>query len=65
MTTVHLILRDTDDGLVDVETTITGFDRTSNAQRMADELNAYLAHQHKQQGAALLSDKPVLELARG
>ena len=59
MTTVHLILRDTDDGLVDVETTITGFDRASNAQRMSDELNAYLAHQHRQQGAALLSDKPV------
>lgn len=59
MTTVTLIISDTEDGLVAVDTTIDGYDRQSKAQRMADELNAYMAHQHEQQGAALLSDKPV------
>ena len=58
MTTVTIVLADTDDGLVAVDTTIEGYDRKSNAQRMADELNAYMAHQHEQKGASLLSDKP-------
>lgn len=58
MTTVTMILEDTEDGLVSINTTIEGYDRQSNAQRMADELNAYMAHQHEQKGAALLSDKP-------
>ena len=58
MTTVTIVLADTDDGLVAVDTTIQGYNRQSNAQRMSEELNAYMAHQHEQKGASLLSDKP-------
>lgn len=43
MTTVHIILRDTEDGLVDVETTITAFDPASNAQALAGRINTVLA----------------------
>ncbi len=43
MATIHMILRDTDDGLVDVETTIEGWDDKSNAQALANRLNGFMA----------------------
>lgn len=43
MATVHIILRDTEDGLVDVETTITAMEPGSNAIGLADRLNQHMA----------------------
>ena len=43
MATIHMVLRDTDDGLVDVETTVEGWDDKSNAQALANRLNGFMA----------------------
>lgn len=43
MATIHMVLRDTDDGLVDVETTVEGWNDKSNAQALANRLNAFMA----------------------
>ena len=43
MATIQIMLRDTEDGLVDVETTVTGWDLSSNALALTDRLNAFMA----------------------
>lgn len=43
MTTVQILFRDTDDGLVDVETTVTSWDENSNAQALASRVNQFLS----------------------
>lgn len=43
MSTVTIVLRDTDDGLVDVETTVDGWDDASNAIALANRVNGYMA----------------------
>lgn len=70
MATVHIILRDTEDGLVDVETTITDFDPKSNAIGLADSLNGHMAEIAQELQAPtpkpeLMCDVGRLELAKG
>ncbi|MES2942911.1 MAG: hypothetical protein V4772_08585 [Pseudomonadota bacterium] len=41
--TIQIMLRDTENGLVDVETTVTGYDKDSNALALADRINGFMA----------------------
>ena len=43
MTTVHIIFRDTDDGMVETETTITAWEKGSNAIALTDRINMHMA----------------------
>lgn len=43
MATVQIMFRDTEDGLVDVETTISGWENPSNAIALANQVNKYMA----------------------
>lgn len=58
MTVIHIVLKDTEDGLVDVETTIEGFDLTSNAQALAGRINGFLAEvaEHKDAPSVIVDE---------
>jgi hypothetical protein len=66
MATIQIMLRDTDDGLVDVETTILeGWKSESNAVALTGRINEFLADVAKQQTPlAERTDAPKLEMVR-
>jgi hypothetical protein len=66
MATIQIMLRDTDDGLVDVETTILeGWDSNSNAVALTGRINTFLAEVAQQQTpVAERKDAARLELVR-
>lgn len=43
MATVHIILRDTEDGQVEAETTVTAWEESSNAIALANRVNEHMA----------------------
>ena len=43
MATVHIILRDTEDGQVEAETTVTAWEEGSNAIALANRVNEHMA----------------------
>jgi hypothetical protein len=66
MATIQIMLRDTEDGLVDVETTILeGWKTGSNAIALTGRINEFLADVAKQQSPlAERKEAPKLEMVR-
>ena len=65
MTTVHIILRDTTNGLVDVETTVTDWNPHSNAQSLAGRINQFMSEvADKKDGAYVAEVIPKVEPLR-
>jgi hypothetical protein len=66
MATIQIMLRDTDDGLVDVETTILeGWKTDSSAIALTGRISEFLAEVAKQQTPlAERKEAPKLELVR-
>lgn len=60
-TTVTIVLIDTENGLVDVQTTISGFNPNSNAQALATRLDTFMAEIAHQQN----EPAPKLQLVAG
>lgn len=51
MTVIYITLKDTEDGMVEAETIVHGYDAESNAMGMANRVNAYMEQITKEQGA--------------
>jgi hypothetical protein len=66
MATIQIMLRDTEDGLVDVETTVLeGWKSGSNALALTGRISEFLAEVAQQQSPiADRKDAPKLELVR-
>ncbi len=58
MTVIYITLRDTEDGMVEAETVVHGYNKDSNAMGMANRVNAYMGQIAQDQAPEAVKPEP-------